>query len=141
MQRILQNILMNSIIHNPPNTDIYTHIFDADQSIEIHIVDNGVGMSSDLKDNIFQQYYRGTTTDASSEGTGLGMAIVHNLIQAHRGTISIESELAKGTTFILHYQKNNKITSHILEVIFYNFNTTFVFCGQPALLITKVHKE
>lgn len=105
MQRILQNILMNSIIHNPPNTDIYTHIFDADQSIEIHIVDNGVGMPSDLKDNIFQQYYRGTTTDASSEGTGLGMAIVHNLVQAHRGTISIESELAKGTTFVITLPK------------------------------------
>jgi len=96
-------------------------------------------MPSDLKDNIFQQYYRGTTTDASSEGNGLDMAIVHNLVQAHRGTISIESELAKGTTSIITLPKNNKITSHMLEVIFYNFNTTFVFCGQPALLITKVH--
>jgi len=62
-------------------------------------------MPSDLKDNIFQQYYRGTTTDASSEGTGLGMAIVHNLVQAHRGTISIESELAKGTTFVITLPK------------------------------------
>ncbi len=105
MQRILQNILMNSIIHNPQNTDIYTHIFDSDQFVEIHIVDNGVGMSPEMTENIFQQYYRGTTTDTSSEGTGLGMAIVYNLVQAHCGTISIESELAIGTTFTITLPK------------------------------------
>ncbi|WP_342533548.1 HAMP domain-containing sensor histidine kinase [Lysinibacillus sp. FSL K6-0057] len=105
MQRILQNILMNSIIHNPPNTDVYTKIIDSDQHVEIHIVDNGVGMTPDIQDKIFQQYYRGTTTDTSSEGTGLGMAIVYKLIQAHRGTIALESELAKGATFIVTFPK------------------------------------
>ena len=51
-----------------------------------------------MQDKLFQQYYRRTTTDTSSEGTGVGMAIVYNLVQSHRGTISIESEFAKGTT-------------------------------------------
>jgi len=62
-------------------------------------VDNGVGMSPQMVENIFQQYYRGTTTESSSEGTGLGMAIVHKLVQAHNGTISIESRPSEGTTF------------------------------------------
>lgn len=99
MQRILQNILMNSIIHNPPSTNIYTHIFDHPEYVDIHIVDNGVGMPPNMIENIFQQYYRGTTTEFSSEGTGLGMAIVHKLVQAHKGTISIESQPSEGTTF------------------------------------------
>lgn len=99
MQRILQNVLMNSIIHNPPNTNIYTHIFDYPEYVDIHIVDNGVGMPPQMVENIFQQYYRGTTTESSSEGTGLGMAIVHKLVQAHNGTISIESRPSEGTTF------------------------------------------
>ncbi|MGE7928707.1 sensor histidine kinase [Lysinibacillus xylanilyticus] len=101
MQRILQNILMNSIIHNPPNTNIYTQIFDRVEHVEIHIVDNGVGMSQHMMENIFQQYYRGTTTESSSEGTGLGMAIVYKLVQAHNGTISVQSEPSNGTTFII----------------------------------------
>jgi len=99
MQRILQNVLMNSIIHNPPNTNIYTHIFDHPEYVDIHIVDNGVGMPPHMVENIFQQYYRGTTTESSSEGTGLGMAIVNKLVLAHNGTISIESQLSVGTTF------------------------------------------
>ncbi|TQR20508.1 sensor histidine kinase [Psychrobacillus vulpis] len=99
MQRILQNILMNSILHNPNNTDIYTQLSDNGENVVIHIVDNGVGMSNHMKENLFQQYYRGTTTNSSSEGTGLGMAIVYNLVRAHNGTISVESEPSKGTSF------------------------------------------
>ncbi|MGE7091502.1 sensor histidine kinase [Lysinibacillus sp. NPDC048646] len=99
LQRILQNILMNSIIHNPQHTDIYTQLSDRGENVEIHIVDNGVGMSTHMVENIFQQYYRGTTTDSSSEGTGLGMAIVHKLVKTHNGTISVHSEPTKGTTF------------------------------------------
>ncbi|MGG2015200.1 sensor histidine kinase [Bacillus sp. S10(2024)] len=72
---------------------------DDDKSVVIHIMDNGVGMSSHMLENLFQQYYRGTTTDASSEGTGLGMAIVYKLVLAHNGTISVESELSEGTSF------------------------------------------
>ncbi|QPQ28917.1 sensor histidine kinase [Lysinibacillus sp. JNUCC 51] len=105
MQRILQNILMNSIIHNPPNTNIYTQIFDRVEHVEIHIVDNGVGMSQHMMENIFQQYYRGTTTESSSEGTGLGMAIVYKLVQAHNGTISVQSDPSNGTTFIITLPK------------------------------------
>ena len=105
MQRILQNILMNSIIHNPANTNIYTQIFDNNEHVDIHIADNGIGMSPHMLENIFQQYYRGTTTDSSTEGTGLGMAIVHNLVQAHKGTISIQSEPSKGTTFMITLPK------------------------------------
>lgn len=58
-----------------------------------------------MQDKIFQQYYRRTTTDTSSEGTGVGMAIVYSLVQSHRGTIALESELAKGATFIVTFPK------------------------------------
>ncbi len=105
LQRILQNILMNSIIHNPHHTDIYTQLSDKGENVEIRIVDNGVGMSTHTVENIFQQYYRGTTTDSSSEGTGLGMAIVHKLVKAHNGTISVHSEPSKGTSFKLTLPK------------------------------------
>ncbi|PJO40742.1 sensor histidine kinase [Lysinibacillus xylanilyticus] len=105
MQRILQNILMNAVIHNPPNTNIYTQIFDRLEHVEIHIVDNGVGMSQHMMENIFQHYYRGTTTESSSEGTGLGMAIVYKLVQAHNGTILVQSEPSNGTTFIITLPK------------------------------------
>ncbi|MEK3782764.1 sensor histidine kinase [Paenibacillus sp. FSL R5-0810] len=99
MQRILQNIMMNSVLHNPEHTDIYVQIADSGEHAVIRIKDNGVGMPAHTVEHLFHQYYRGTTTDSSSEGTGLGMAIVYKLVQAHDGTITVESEPSKGTTF------------------------------------------
>lgn len=108
MQRILQNILMNSIIHNPEPVDIYIELFDYNEQARIHITDNGIGMPTHMMENLFQQYYRGATTDSASEGTGLGMAIVYNLVRAHHGTISVESEPSKGTSFDIHFPKKGR---------------------------------
>lgn len=58
-------------------------------------------MTEETQQNLFNRYYRGTTTEQKSEGTGLGMAIVKSLIEAHEGIITVESELHKGTKFIL----------------------------------------
>lgn len=101
MQRILQNLMMNCIIHNPEQTDIYVRITEQEEHAMVRIMDNGVGMPAHTVEHLFQQYYRGTTTDASPDGTGLGMAIVHKLIHAHDGTIMVESELSQGTTFTI----------------------------------------
>ncbi|MGG4345761.1 sensor histidine kinase [Paenibacillus lautus] len=106
MQRILQNMMMNSILHNPEHTDIYVQISNIGEHAVIRIKDNGVGMPAHMLEHLFQQYYRGTTTDSSSEGTGLGMAIVYKLVQAHGGTIHVESEPSQGTSFTIRLPKN-----------------------------------
>lgn len=108
MQRILQNIVMNSIIHNPEHTNIYIQLADKGEHAAIRIMDNGVGMPAEMVGNLFQQYYRGTTTDSSSDGTGLGMAIVYKLIQAHDGTITVESEPSQGTSFEIRLPKKGR---------------------------------
>ncbi|MEN1990348.1 sensor histidine kinase [Paenibacillus hubeiensis] len=107
MQRILQNIMMNSIIHNPEHTDIYVEIEETGEHATIRIADNGVGMPPHTVEHVFQQYFRGTTTDAASDGTGLGMAIVYKLVQAHNGTITVKSELSQGTSFTIRLLKSN----------------------------------
>ncbi|MEK3889467.1 ATP-binding protein [Bacillus sp. FSL K6-3431] len=99
---------MNLILHNPEHTDIYTQLSDHNENVVICIIDNGVGMPTHTIENLFQQYYRGTTTDSSFEGTGLGMEIVYKLVQAHGGTISVESELSKGTSFHIILPKEGR---------------------------------
>ncbi|MFS0881835.1 two-component sensor histidine kinase [Bacillus sp. 7586-K] len=113
MQRILQNILMNSILHNPEPIDIYIQLYDYDENVRILITDHGVGMPTHMLENLFQQYYRGTTTDSASEGTGLGMAIVYNLVHAHDGTITVESEPSKGTAFDISLPKTGRSQDNI----------------------------
>lgn len=107
LNRALINIYMNSILHNKEFTNILTQINQNKQHVIIHIQDDGNGMTEETKQNIFNRYYRGTTTDQPSEGTGLGMAIVKQIIEAHDGSIRVESELHKGTTFTITLPKSS----------------------------------
>ena len=112
LRRVYQNILMNAILHNPDPVDIHIQLDDCGEHVRIRLTDNGVGMPRDTLENLFQQYYRGTTTDAASEGTGLGMAIVYNLVRAHGGTITAESEPSKGTSFEIQLPKQRRLQDH-----------------------------
>ncbi|MFF5994535.1 HAMP domain-containing sensor histidine kinase [Lysinibacillus sp. KU-BSD001] len=101
LKRALQNIYMNAVIHNEAPVMITTIVEKKQDKLTISIQDNGIGMTEKTQQNLFNRYYRGTTTEQKSEGTGLGMAIVKSLIEAHEGVITVESELQKGTKFIV----------------------------------------
>lgn len=102
LRRGFSNLLVNSIVHNPEGTKITVQI-GKNSCPEILFSDNGSGMSEVDKEHLFDHYYRGTSTDTPIGGTGLGMAIVKQIIEAHHGTIAVESELEKGTVFILRF--------------------------------------
>ncbi|HWZ35563.1 MAG TPA: 7TM diverse intracellular signaling domain-containing protein, partial [Mucilaginibacter sp.] len=67
-------------------------------NVEITIADNGTGMNEQTVKKIFEPFF---TTKAVGEGTGLGMSIAYNTIKKHNGQISVNSEVGKGTEFIL----------------------------------------
>ncbi|MEM6520004.1 MAG: ATP-binding protein [Cyanobacteria bacterium P01_C01_bin.70] len=84
---------------NPQKITIQTEIVEKN-SIEIRIADNGKGMSEAVKSRIFDHLF---TTKGVGEGTGLGLAIAHQIIvEKHGGTITAESEIDEGTTFVIN---------------------------------------
>lgn len=100
--RILDNLLANAINHNPPETKVEVRLMSAHNGgFSINVIDHGIGMDLETKNNLFERYYRGTNTESNSTGTGLGMAIAKQLVLAHGGQIVVESELGKGTTIRL----------------------------------------
>ncbi|WP_342435464.1 ATP-binding protein [Paenibacillus sp. FSL L8-0436] len=100
LYRALQNVLMNAVLHNPEGTAIHVTVRrEGEESANIMISDNGTGMDEDTLNNLFQKYYRGAKGSSHKLGTGLGMAIVKNLILAHGGFLTVDSEVSKGTTF------------------------------------------
>ena len=99
LKRALVNIYMNSVIHNIASARIITTVEKRESLLIIEIQDNGIGMTEETQQNLFDQYFRGTPTEQKSEGTGLGMAIVKSLIEAHGGSIVVESKLQQGTKF------------------------------------------
>ena len=82
---------------------IETHTID--DRVNIEISDNGTGMSEDQLQKIFEPYF---TTKGVGEGTGLGLAITKRVMETHDGTIAVESELGKGTRFVLSLPRENR---------------------------------
>lgn len=106
LRQILLNLFSNSMKYNKPGGTIDTYVkelsSDSDKAvIEFRIVDTGIGMSAEFVENKLFHPFTQEKLDARTEykGTGLGMAIVKELIEKMGGTIQVESELGKGSTF------------------------------------------
>ncbi|MFC7786832.1 sensor histidine kinase [Rossellomorea sp. GCM10028870] len=99
--RIMNNLVVNAIKHNPIGTIINIRVLKSEDSIIISVEDNGTGIDSESIQNLFNQYYRGGNTKDSDNGSGLGMAIAHQLVSAHDGKVEVTSKLNTGTTIRL----------------------------------------
>jgi PAS domain S-box-containing protein len=98
MQSILSNIIRNAIKFRRNIPDSFIHISahaDKDK-VEIKIADNGIGIPEAMQANVFKMFAKGTKGET---GNGLGLYIVRKLVQKLKGTVSLESEEGKGTTF------------------------------------------
>ena len=108
MEQALINLLDNAIKFSSTNGKVTVDIQEKENNIEIKISDTGVGISSEHLSRIFERFYRvDKSRSVETEGTGLGLAIVKHIVDAHRGTIRVESTLGHGTTFILLLSKRN----------------------------------
>ncbi|MTI69809.1 MAG: HAMP domain-containing histidine kinase [Firmicutes bacterium] len=102
LKRAFTNLLYNAIIHNPKDTKIKVNIR-KEENIIIEIEDNGIGMESKDIENLFKRYYRGTNTGETHKGSGLGMAIAKQIINAHKGKIQVNSKVDEGTKIIIYF--------------------------------------
>lgn len=111
LNQILINLLGNAVKFTPENGEIFLSIEQVADTTEegygnyiFRVKDNGIGMDTKFLPQIFQPFEREASTDASGiQGTGLGLSITKNLIEMMEGTISVESELGKGTEFIVQF--------------------------------------
>lgn len=97
LDKVIFNILSNAFKFTPEGGFIHINISKRFDKIEISIADNGIGMEPDEKKHAFDLFYRGNKN--ISLGTGLGLALSQEFVILHEGTIELESEKGKGTTF------------------------------------------
>lgn len=100
LRRAITNIIVNALTHNDRSTEVRISL-DADNGVKLTVADNGNGMTTEELDDLFTRYYRGTSTEIKSEGSGLGMAIAKQIVEAHDGSICAESKQGIGTTITI----------------------------------------
>ncbi|MFD1927737.1 sensor histidine kinase [Sporosarcina siberiensis] len=107
--RVLDNVIGNAVTHNPVNTPIHISIQVEDDSVLLKVRDEGIGMSQEVVENLFDRYYRGTNTTSEDTGTGLGLTIAKQLVEAHSGEIHVQSgRLGTTITIRLPLKKNSR---------------------------------
>jgi len=100
-ERSINNLIVNAVLHNASYTNIKVTLQSLEQGWAIHIEDDGIGMDEHTMNQLFERYYRGTNTEQSIVGSGLGMAITKELIQAMGGAIQVSSQPQRGSTISL----------------------------------------
>jgi PAS domain S-box-containing protein len=99
LERVLNNLLSNAVKFTPEGGSVEVTAWQDDGHLKVRVSDTGVGIPAEDLSDLFQPFHRGrNVTKQAIEGTGLGLTIVKALVEAHRGTIEVESELGKGTT-------------------------------------------
>ncbi|MCR2804129.1 sensor histidine kinase [Paenibacillus soyae] len=101
--RLLDNLLVNAVKHNPVSTTVSVRVSQAGGEAVIAVRDDGAGMDEETLRNLFERYYRGTSTDEGTDGAGLGMSIAKSIAEAHGGSIQAESRVGCGTTITLRF--------------------------------------
>lgn len=102
--QVITNLLDNAIKYAPRGT-IVVEVHDRETSVELSVRDSGMGIDPHFKDKIFERYERADQTRGGVFGLGLGLYIVKEIVDAHHGTIEIESAPGQGAKFILAFPK------------------------------------
>jgi signal transduction histidine kinase len=107
IEQVLVNLIDNAIKYTGESGQIELSAVERDGEIHIAVRDDGIGIAKEHLDRIFERFYR--TDQARSRelgGTGLGLSIAKHIVLAHKGKITIESELGKGTTVFVTLPKD-----------------------------------
>lgn len=110
ISRAIGNLVLNSISHNPDGCDIALNLDCTGEGISISISDNGIGLSAEkLKELNEKPHYLESTDDRLDLKHGLGLILVHQIVDVHNGSMQIESEEHKGYKVILNFPISGNI--------------------------------
>ena len=98
MKQAISNLLSNAIKYSADTKKVFIRLFEKSNNVFIEVEDRGIGIPEDKLSRIFEQFYRIEQKESIS-GTGLGLTVVKEIIEAHGGIIKVESEINKGSTF------------------------------------------
>jgi two-component system OmpR family sensor kinase len=100
LQMVFFNILENAIKYSDSGSEIHCSVSKSeDKNIKVEITDKGIGMSDEVKQKIFERFYRADSSRTRENSLSLGLAIAYKIIELHKGKIEVESREGTGSTF------------------------------------------
>lgn len=109
LSNVLNNLLDNANKYSPEKPCITIDAKDNNNEMIISIKDNGIGMTKDTLKKIFDKFYRVPTGNVHNvKGFGLGLAYVKIMMEAHKGYVTVESEIDKGSNFQIHLPRTHE---------------------------------
>lgn len=100
LERIMQNLIENAVRYSPAGENVTVRVSKHEQQIRIEVIDTGGGIAPEHLPHLFERFYRVDKARSRAHGgSGLGLSIVKALVEAHGGSVSVASEVGRGSTF------------------------------------------
>lgn len=115
VMRVLANVVGNAIKFSPRNSKVSVRVRGDQQFVYISVKDNGPGIPEKQRDEIFTEFWQASAT--ADQGAGVGLAIVKTIIEAHGGTVTVDSNNGNGATFTFSLPKRRPAGAHIGKTV------------------------
>jgi signal transduction histidine kinase len=110
LRQALDNLVDNALRYTPPTGEVRLSARSLDGRVEIEVVDTGPGFAPGVHDRAFEPFARGTVSHAEHAGSGLGLAVVRTIAEAHGGGASIENLASGGARVVLWFPSRDRTT-------------------------------
>ena len=106
LENAVINLLDNAINHSDAGSSVLVEAIQIDKDVAIRVIDQGCGIEKKHLSRIFERFYRVDKARSRTQGgTGLGLSIVKHIVQAHGGSVEVESSPGEGSIFTIHLPK------------------------------------
>lgn len=112
ISRIVFNLLSNALKYTPAGGEIFVSLKDEGANLRLDVKDTGKGISQDETDKIFERFFQ---AKGAASGTGIGLALVKSFVELHHGEARVESELGKGSDFIVVIPREQEGDSQVIH--------------------------
>lgn len=103
LQQAVRNLLENAVKYSDPGKEVRVVVERGPDDVRVSVIDRGCGIAPEHHERLFERFYRvDKARSRKVGGTGLGLAIVKHIVLAHRGSVTIDSAIGKGSTFTIH---------------------------------------
>jgi two-component system phosphate regulon sensor histidine kinase PhoR len=99
IEQVVMNLINNAVKYSPINKDIAIQLGKVDGFMKLTVTDQGIGLSSEQQERIFERFYRVDDKNYAASGLGMGLFICMEIVKTHFGRMGVDSELHKGSSF------------------------------------------